>query len=194
MLRLADIMSTEVVTVSPDLGLRDAMDLFIREHISGAPVVAGQRVVGVVSTTDLLELAAGLPGAPAFRESVAELDDLPEVEPYESGEDPPVAFFTDLWEDAGADVAERTATPNSPEWNVLDEHVVSEAMNRTVCSLPPATDVPRAAEYMQENGVHRVLVMDGERLVGIATTSDITRAVADHKLTERRFVFGKPRW
>jgi len=75
---------------------------------------------------------------------------------------------------------------------VLQEHTVSEAMNRSVCSLPPDADVPRAAEYMQRNGIHRVLVMDGDRLLGIVTTSDIARAVADHQLSERRFIFGKP--
>jgi CBS domain-containing protein len=40
--------------------------------------------------------------------------------------------------------------------------------------LSADTDVPRAAEYMQKHGIHRVLVMDGERLLGIATTSDIS--------------------
>ena len=67
MLRVSDIMTTRVVTVSPELGLRDAMELFVSEHISGAPVVEGRRVVGVVSATDLMGLAASLPGSPTER-------------------------------------------------------------------------------------------------------------------------------
>lgn len=192
MLHLADIMSTEVVTVSPDLGVRDAMDLFVASHISGAPVVSGQRVVGVVSTTDLLALAAGLPGAPTLREPPAEIGEWEDAEAFDTENEARAAYFTEMWEDAGADVAERTATPSTPEWNVLEEHTVSEAMTTALWSLPAETDVPHAAEYMQKHGIHRVLVMDGERLLGIVTTSDISAAVAEHKLTERRFVFGKP--
>jgi CBS domain-containing protein len=192
MLCLADIMSTEVVTVSPELAVRDAMDLFVAEHISGAPVVSGQRVVGVVTTTDLLTLAAGLPGAPALREPPAEIGEWEDTNSIEAEDEPTAAYFTEMWEDAGADVAERTATSSTPEWNVLAEHTVSEAMTTALRGLPPETEVPRAAEYMEKHGIHRVLVMDGDRLLGIVTTSDISAAVAKHKLTERRFVFGDP--
>ena len=191
MLRLADIMSTEVVTVSPDLGLRDAMDLFVAEHISGAPVVSGHQVLGVVSTTDLLAFAAGLPEAPPLREPPSDMGER-ETDGEDDFNEAQAAVFTEMWEDAGADVVERAASPGSPEWNVLAEHTVSEAMTSSLCSLPPETAVPMAAEYMKERGVHRVLVMDKERLLGIVTTSDISGAVAEHKLTERRFVFGKP--
>ncbi len=40
MLRLRDIMTTELVTVAPELSLRDAMELLVTSHVSGAPVVA----------------------------------------------------------------------------------------------------------------------------------------------------------
>ena len=43
MLRLRDIMTTDVVTVSPESTIREAMELFASRHISGAPVVAGNR-------------------------------------------------------------------------------------------------------------------------------------------------------
>jgi CBS domain-containing protein len=58
MLRVRDIMTTDVVTLSPDLSLRDAMALLTRRHISGAPVVSAGRVVGVASLTDFADFAA----------------------------------------------------------------------------------------------------------------------------------------
>lgn len=193
MLRLADIMSTEVVTVSPDLPVRDAMDLLVAEHISGAPVVSGQRVVGVITAADLLEFAAGLPAAPPLREPTTEMGEWEDdTEAVDTGNEPGATYFTEMWDDAGADAVERTASPSTPEWNVLEEHTVSEAMTTALWMLPPETDVPRAAEYMEKHGIHRVLVMDDEKLLGIVTTSDISEAVAGHKLTERRFVFGPP--
>jgi CBS domain-containing protein len=46
---------------------------------------------------------------------------------------------------------------------------------------------------MKRAGIHRMFVMEGERLVGIVTTMDIARAVAEHKLYVRRFVFERRR-
>lgn len=67
MLRLRDIMTTDVVTLTSDTTLREAMELFAHHHVSGAPVVAGGRIVGVVSATDLMMFAASLAGVPTPR-------------------------------------------------------------------------------------------------------------------------------
>jgi CBS domain-containing protein len=42
---------------------------------------------------------------------------------------------------------------------------------------------------MRRMGVHRLLVVDDGQLAGIVSSMDIVRAVADHKLEVRRFVF-----
>ena len=68
MLRLRDIMTTDLVTLDPDLTIREAMDVFTSKRISGAPVVAGDEVIGVISASDLLQFAASLPGVPTERE------------------------------------------------------------------------------------------------------------------------------
>ncbi|MFI5311193.1 MAG: HPP family protein [Gemmatimonadales bacterium] len=57
MLRMRDIMTTEVVSVGPETTLRDAMELLTRHHVSGAPVLAGGRLEGVVSASDLIDFA-----------------------------------------------------------------------------------------------------------------------------------------
>jgi len=192
MLRVSDIMTPEVVTASPELSVRDAMGLLTSQHISGMPVVEGERVVGVVSITDLASLAAELPGTPSSREPLMELGEEPEPEVDELPDEPPASFFTDLWDDAGADLVVRTETTGTPEWNALEEHTVGEVMSRILHWLPPDADVPRAAEYMQHRGIHRLLVMEDGHLRGIVTTADVARAVAEHRLSERHFVFGKP--
>lgn len=192
MLRLKDIMTRELVTLSPDLSLRDAMDVLITQHITGAPVVSGTHVVGVISLTDLVEFAAGAPGVPTEREDMSDMDDWENPGELPTDDEPPSAFFAELWDDAGADVAERFAETEGPEWNVLEEHTVGEAMNRKVCSLPPDAPVDHAAAVMRRAGIHRVLVMEGAALVGMVTTSDITDAVADHRITSRVYVFGTP--
>ena len=54
MLTVRDIMTTEVVTLTPEATLRDAMEALSTNHLSGVPVVSGERVVGVISMTDIL--------------------------------------------------------------------------------------------------------------------------------------------
>lgn len=191
MLRLQDIMTRDVVTVSSELSLRDAMDLLTTRHISGAPVVSAGKVVGVISLTDLAEFAAGRPDVPTEHPEVPEWGEI--NDPFEFVDDePPAAFFLQLWEDSAVDVVERMASTDGPEWNALEEHTVDEAMNHRVISLPQDTSVAEAAEVMQHAQIHRVLVMDGPELLGVVSTSDIASAVADDRLTKRIYVFGAP--
>ena len=80
MTRLHDIMTREVVSVSPDVSIREAMGLLSSRHISGVPVVNGRDIVGVITSTDLMAFAAELSDATATRNDQAVLDDLPGAE------------------------------------------------------------------------------------------------------------------
>jgi CBS domain-containing protein len=54
-MRIADLMERSVLTVDPDLPLRELGEFLTSEEISGAPVVDDQRrLVGIVSQTDLV--------------------------------------------------------------------------------------------------------------------------------------------
>lgn len=198
MLRLRDIMTTDVISLDPNLSIREAMDAFTSNRISGAPVVTGGDVIGVVSAADLLQFAAAIPGVPTEREAepdylgdIAGDEDEERVLPEEGEADDPAAlYFTELWDDAGATVVERIVTPNGAEWNSLEEHTVSEAMTPApVHAFTPETFVTVAADYMRRHRIHRVLVMEGKTLVGLVSSSDITAAVADGKLTSTTYVF-----
>ena len=67
---------------------------------------------------------------------------------------------------------------------------VSELMTRELKSLPPDASVEQAAQFMQGNQIHRVLVMEGNHLVGIVTTTDVAKAVAEHRIRTNTYVFG----
>lgn len=150
MLRLRDIMTREVVSAAPDLTVRDAMELLSERHVSGAPVIDGGKVVGIVSATDLLDL-------------LADLNDTT----------PSLTF-------------RRRKGRTTP----LEDVTVDEVMTRKVHSLPPDCLVDEAAVLMGEKQIHRVLVMQGDVLLGIVSTSDVAKAVAEHKLSNRTYVFG----
>jgi len=53
-MRVQDIMTRDVVTVSPGASLKEAAELFETRHVSGLPVVEADRLVGVLSETDIV--------------------------------------------------------------------------------------------------------------------------------------------
>jgi CBS domain-containing protein len=191
MLRLRDIMTRDLLTVSPETSVRDAMSLFATNHISGAPVLTNGQLVGVVSMTDLVEAAASNPGVPTQRSGFAEPEDTDDlnVQADDDVNDVPGSYFVEMWDDSGAEAGERMADSDGPEWDSLSEITVGEAMNRQVFSMTSDASVERAAEIMNRRSIHRLLVMDNGRLVGLVSTMDITRAVADQQLTSRTLVF-----
>lgn len=181
-MKVADLMTRDVITVGPETTLREVASVLATEHIGGVPVVTNESIMGVVSATDLVDFDADSSGVPARRdlqgEGFGELSEEPAWE-VEAGEQAAGDYFTSFWEDAGADVAERFAEPTSPEWSILDEHIVSEVMTRAVFSVAPDTDIEEAARQMLEAEVHRALVLENDRLVGMLTSQDILRAVAE---------------
>lgn len=52
---VSEIMTSEVVTVRPELGIRDALALMTERHIRHLPVVEGSKVIGFVSIGDLVK-------------------------------------------------------------------------------------------------------------------------------------------
>ncbi len=179
--RVRDVMTTEVVTVSPDQSLRDVIGLLDHRHIGGAPVVSGRQVLGVITASDVLAWEAVTPGVPA--EQAAQLDwELESPPEVVEGEEAPGAYFSDWWADAGGDVAERFQVTRAPEWDLLGEHTVSEAMTTSLCTIGPDVELAEAARHMLQAGVHRLLVTENSTLLGIVTTSDIVRAVAERRL------------
>ncbi len=171
MSKLRDIMTNEVVTLNPEMTLREAIGILRTENVNGAPVVHGGQVVGVASVSDILDFEVQTPLVPVEFQSQ---DEWPAFQ-NETGETDVPAFFSDTWESTGVDLA-------SAEWDLLGDHLVGDVMTRGLFALPPDTPLDQAAKYMVTRGIHRVLVMEGTRLLGIASASDFVRAVAEHRV------------
>ena len=188
MLRLRDIMTRDVLTVRPESTVREAMELLATRHVSGAPVVSGDKVVGVISSSDLLSFAAHGAATPIEHQRGA--NGALDSDGWD-GSSAPGPFFQRIWlrgED-GLLSEGRVTTPPAVDF---DAKTVSHVMTRRVRSMPPDTAVSWAADCMRCERIHRVLVMENDRLLGIVSVSDIARAVAEHRLTARRYVFPRP--
>lgn len=194
MLRLRDIMTRQVMTLEPQMTLREAMENLTARHVSGAPVVSGQRIVGVISAGDLLSFVAASPLederraepslADRWNES-AEWDETSEL----GDDDDSHSFFSDMWDEHTEDATDVIETQGESSSDPLSNYLVEDVMTKTIRWLSPDADVRSAADMMREYGVHRVLVVNRGRLVGLVSALDIAKAVADRRLPNRSFVF-----
>jgi len=196
MLRLRDIMTRRVMTLEPQMTLREAMEILTARHVSGAPVVSGQRVVGVISAGDLLSFAATPPRddqARPERVPVGEWSEVPEWNeiPDLGDDDDSHSFFTDMWDEHTEETDEVIGSQGKSSSDVLSNYLVEDVMTKNIRWLSPDADVRSAADMMREFGIHRVLVLNHGHLVGLVSAMDITRAVAERQLPNRSFVFDK---
>lgn len=108
-LRVGDIMQADWPTLAPDQNVEDTIKLFAESGISGAPVVEGDRLVGIVTEGDLIFRDADIK-APGF------LDILGGIIPLGNWEE----YREETLKSAGVTVAEvmtkevTTVTPDTP--------------------------------------------------------------------------------
>jgi len=64
--KVRDYMHIDFSTVDPESPLKEVQDLIVRNKLRILPVVAGTKVVGVITRTDLLNILVGETSVPAF--------------------------------------------------------------------------------------------------------------------------------
>jgi CBS domain-containing protein len=181
MLSVKDIMRRDVVTVSPDTTARYLAKVLADEEITGVPVLdANDRLVGVVSSTDLVRLAADESSVEVRQVGLTRGVD-PVLDPDAEAEDAeaqdPFGFF--LPEDSpftGQRILEQW--PDSE----FDSVLVRDIMTPVSFSVAPDSTVPELCEFLVRGRIHRAVVVEEGRLVGIVTSADVLRAVAEERV------------
>jgi CBS domain-containing protein len=127
----------------------DALRTMIENRVSALPVIdRHDRCVGVISATDLLQLAQQLGG---------------ELEALDRSEGLSRKLLEEQLEKTG-----------------FSSQVVQEVMTYAAVTIAPDETLVAAAAAMHRSHVHRLAVTDGsKRLLGILSTMDIIRAVAE---------------
>ena len=188
MLCVRDIMTREVVSVTPESTIREAMEVLSTNHLSGAPVVAGERVVGVISMSDILGFLISTPEPPHAAKNEETLDDSWNLDSELEEEDEELqaaALSDDVWEEWTDGTEARIDDVEPVGGGLMSQRIVEEAMNDDVFSIPPGASIKAAATAMKKRGIHRLLVMEGRKLVGIISSLDIARAVSEKGLSGR---------
>jgi CBS domain-containing protein len=180
-LRVHDIMTPDVIAFSPRLTLREAIVELADHSLGGAPVVENDKVVGVISASDILEFVAGrvsldVPSG-ADAEDWTDDDDNDGILLEDDDEDPSEFYLS-----SQMDMADYQDELAGIGRDLLDQHRIEEIMTKRIISIAPDATVSDAASLILYTGVHRLLVLENERLHGVVSTSDIVRAVAQHKI------------
>jgi CBS domain-containing protein len=146
---VADWMNSDLLTVTPETPISEAVKLLVDRKISGLPVVDREgKLVGIISESDLMWREKG-PDQPPY------MIFLGGVIYFQN----PLTYERDLHKALGQTVGE-----------VMTPHAVSIAAD---------TPLPEAARIMHDKKIHRLPVVDEEdRPIGIITESDIVRAIA----------------
>lgn len=156
MLKIADVMTREVLTVHPDMTLTELDEHLVEAQVSGAPVVEDGRVVGIISQTDVIRVLFG------------EQREAQKVSAFYGSPFPiPIPALEHLAQDT------RRIADHMTKLRVRD--IASPAPGR----VAPDTPVDEVARIMSRDGFHRILVAEGEKIVGIVSAMDIVRFVGE---------------
>ncbi len=128
---IAEVMSTDVLTLKLNDTLRLADDMFNLAQVRHFPVLDGDKVAGIVNQDDLLHA------------SMASLVRHPKDSPREA----------------------------------LGSVMVKDIMKPAI-TITPEMPIRAAAKTMVENGIEALLVVAGEKLLGLVTRTDLLRELA----------------
>jgi CBS domain-containing protein len=154
-LTAADLMQRDIVAISPEDSLRDALSLMTENHVTGLPVMDGKSLcVGLITASDILNYEEEHADSSAENGEAQFFD--PDTQQWER-----VPFSAFALEEFG-DVR------------------VQDVMTRDLVWVSRDTPLKDVARRMIDGRVHRVLVMDKHAcLYGILSAYDFVRMAAE---------------
>lgn len=155
-MRVRDLMAKDVVVVPASASVTRAAEILRAAEVSGAPVV--DETGSPLGVISRTDLAYGWERAEVERRR---------------------AYYAA----SGVEAEQGTERGTAADFGDCS---VREVMMPIVFSVDQDDSVRKAAELMQAEGIHRVVVLDGTRLAGVLSGSAIVAAVARGDLVERR--------
>jgi CBS domain-containing protein len=147
MLTAEDIMTTELITVTPDMDIAGAAKILLDNRFNGLPVVDDSgRLVGILCQSDLIAQQKKLPIPTLFTflEGIIQLTSRKQIDKQVRK----IAALT-----------------------------VSEAMTPEPVTVLPDTGLETVAALMVDSNLHTLPVVEGFRLVGIIGKVDVLRTL-----------------
>jgi len=151
-----DIMKRGVRCVTLDMTMSDLERALIRDEVSGFPVVHEGKLVGIVSRSDVVRQLC-------VEQSVAEV-------------------VSDYYRDSTGFAPTRAQSLHRISEMVgesIEHKCVKDFMVHQLITVAPTQPVEEVASLLVRNHIHRVPVVEDGRLLGIITTLDLVRLIAE---------------
>ena len=142
-----DIMETDVICISPDTEVPKAVEILLKNHINGVPVVNdNNELVGILCQSDLIFQQKEMPIPPIFTilDSIIPLSSSKKLE----------------------DTLQK-----------ISAATVDQAMIKDPVTISADTPVSEIASLMVEKHFHTLPVVDGKKLVGIIGKEDVLKTL-----------------
>jgi CBS domain-containing protein len=154
MLKVKDIMTKELITVSPETEIVNAAKILLEKRINGLPVIdASGRLVGVLCQSDLVAQQKSIPIPSVFTlmESYIPLTPIKRID---------------------------------KEVEKIAALTVKQAMTPSPVTVGPETDIADVAKLMVDKKYHTLPVMEGDKVVGIVGKEDVLKTLLSEPQTK----------
>lgn len=149
-MKIKEFMSKKVMTVHKEMNVKEFIQLLEQHNITGAPVAdESGKVIGVISATDVIERSNYI------NKEMSHCEDCYEVDPT-TGLVEVHKYYTEE----------------------LFEKQIGCLMTKDLITLSPENDLMDAIDVFLKTPVHRIIILDKDKLVGIISTKDTIKAMA----------------
>ncbi len=147
MLKVKDIMTTEIITVSPDTEIVKAAKILLKKRINGLPVIDDSgKLAGILCQSDLVAQQKSIPIPSVFTllESFIPLTSIKRID---------------------------------KEVEKIAALTVKQAMTPNPVTVSPQTDIEDVAKLMVDKKYYTLPVMEGDKIVGIVGKEDVLKTL-----------------
>ncbi len=162
-LTVADVMRVVVKTVPSSMTLPDLENELLSARVSGFPVVNDNKLVGIVSRSDIV------------RQLCVERDVARGISDFYFDE----KDFFEVEMESLKDIADRVGER-------IEGLTVKDVMVKNPLTTRLDQPIDEAAKQFVDHRIHRLPVTDRGTLVGIVTTTDLVRLIAEKRISRSR--------
>jgi CBS domain-containing protein len=147
MLKVKDIMTTELITVSPQTEIAAAAKILLEKRINGLPVVDDSgKLVGILCQSDLVaqQKRIPIPSVYTLLDSFIPLTSLKRID---------------------------------KEVQKIAALKVEQAMTPDPVTVAPETDIEEVARLMVDKKYHTLPVVEGDKIIGVVGKEDVLKTL-----------------